>query len=72
MTPPYSSGMKTASTGPTPSAVAFLGYAVPPIVDSIWKSQRWSVTGKFIFDGVLYALVTAGSFAWLWPEIDVA
>lgn len=49
-------------------ASAILAYAASPIVDSIWKGQRWSTTGKFIFDGVLYALATAGTFGWLWPE----
>ena len=44
-----------------------LGYALPPIVDSIWKGIRWGITGRFIADGILYALVTAGVFAWQFP-----
>ncbi len=47
---------------------AILGYAASAMVDSIWKGQKWSITLKFIFDGVLYGLVTAGTFAWLWPD----
>ena len=47
--------------------VALLGYAIPKIDDSIWKAADWSVTIKFFFDGVLYSLVTAATFAWLWP-----
>ena len=46
---------------------ALMGYALGPIVDSIWKGVRFSVTAKFIFDGVVYGLVTAGTFGWLWP-----
>jgi hypothetical protein len=34
---------------------------------SIWFAQRWSVTLKSMFDGLVYALVTAGTFGWLWP-----
>ena len=34
--------------------------------DSIWKGQGWKITAKFIFDGVVYGLVTAGVFGWLW------
>jgi len=49
--------------------VAILGYAVSYIQDAIWKGQKWSTTLKFIFDGVVYALVTAGTFAWLWPKV---
>ncbi len=49
------------------ATAAILGYGATHIVDSIWKWQKWGITIKFIFDGVLYGLVTAGTFAWLWP-----
>jgi len=49
------------------STVALLGHAFTSVNDSIWKGVSWSVTGKFIFDGVLYALATGATFAWLWP-----
>jgi len=52
--------------------VAALGYAGNTMCESIWKGQRWSVTLKFIFDGVAYAAVTAGTFGWLWPEAVIA
>ena len=48
--------------------VAFLGYGVSNVTDSIWKGVRWSVTAKFLFDGLIYGLVTAGTFGWLWPS----
>lgn len=47
---------------------AVLGYAIGHFHDSIWKGQRWGVTGKFIFDGVVYGLLTAATFTWLWPD----
>ncbi len=47
---------------------AVLGYAVSHVPDSIWKGASWWTTTKFIFDGVLYGLVTAGTFGWLWPK----
>lgn len=46
---------------------AVLAYAVGHFHESIWKGVSWSTTGKFIFDGVVYGLVTAGTFGWLWP-----
>ncbi len=49
------------------ATAGLLGYAAPAMVDSIWKWQKWSITMKFIFDGVCYGLTTAGTFAWLWP-----
>lgn len=50
-------------------AIAILCYAVPYLENSIWKGQKWSVTFKFVFDGIIYGLVTAGTFSWLWPGI---
>ena len=49
------------------STVAFAGYAIGVINDTIWKAQRWRVTLTFVFDGTLYALATGAVFTWLWP-----
>ena len=49
-------------------STAILGYAFGDVCQSIWKAQSWSVTAKFIFDGVLYGLATGATFAWLWPK----
>lgn len=48
-------------------AVAFLGFAAGDLVDTIWKGQPWSTTIKGVFDGLIYSLLTAGVFGWLWP-----
>jgi hypothetical protein len=48
--------------------VAILAYAVGNLPATIWKGQKWSTTCKFIFEGVVYGLVTAGTFGWLWPD----
>ncbi len=48
-------------------ATAFLAYAGAEPVASIWKGVEWSTTLKHLLDGLIYALVTAGPFAWLWP-----
>jgi len=48
--------------------VAFMGYGVGQLQDSIWKGQTWGVTAKHVFDGLIYALLTAGTFGWLWPR----
>ena len=49
--------------------VAVLGYALTDIPNSIWKGASWSSTAKFIFDGIVYGLLTAGTFAWQWPAL---
>ena len=46
---------------------AFLGYGMYAIQDSIWKGQSWSVSFKYVFDGLLYALATGAVFGALWP-----
>ncbi len=48
--------------------VAFIAYGWGEITQSIWKGQSWIVTGKFLFDGLVYALVTAGVFGSMWPN----
>lgn len=52
-------------------AAAVLGYAIGHMHDSIWKGGDWSTTAKFIVDGVIYGLVTAGTFGWLWPAAEM-
>lgn len=48
--------------------VAFMGYGLGHFADSVWKGQTWGVTFKHMFDGLIYALLTAGTFGWLWPR----
>lgn len=47
---------------------AFLAYGLSCMVNSIWAAIPWSNTIRHMFDGLLYALVTAGVFGWLWPR----
>lgn len=49
------------------AVTAFLGYAAALWQMSIWYRRAWSTTFKATVDGVIYALVTAGTFVWLWP-----
>jgi hypothetical protein len=45
----------------------FVGYSLALLQNSIWYSRNWSATLKSMFDGLIYALFTAGIFGWLWP-----
>jgi hypothetical protein len=49
-------------------STAFMAYGIGRIVDSIWLGQPWSKTLGAVVDGLLYSLVTAGVFGWLWPR----
>jgi F0F1-type ATP synthase assembly protein I len=46
---------------------SFMAYSLAHLSDSIWKTKPWSMTLKHVFDGLVYALLTAGVFGWLWP-----
>lgn len=46
----------------------FLAYGLAHVSSGIWKGQTWSATIKEVFDGLVYGLVTAGTFGWLWPR----
>jgi hypothetical protein len=48
--------------------IAFLAYAAGQVPAAIWMGKPWSVAWKEILDGLLYGLVTAGVFGWLWPR----
>ena len=49
-------------------AAAFLSYSVALWQMSIWYKRAWSTTIKSTIDGLIYALLTAGTFGWLWPK----
>jgi hypothetical protein len=46
---------------------AFVGYSLALWQNTIWYSRNWKTTLKSNFDGLIYALLTAGIFGWLWP-----
>ena len=49
-------------------ATAFTGYALALYQLSIWFGRAWSTTLKSTVDGLIYAMLTAGIFGWLWPR----
>jgi hypothetical protein len=70
----YIAGRALASGAPYLSvfrfagATAFLGYSLALWPMSIWYKRAWSITIKATVDGLVYALLTAGVFGWLWPR----
>jgi hypothetical protein len=45
-----------------------LAFSFNSIADSIWYGKPWTVTFKTIIDGVIFGLLIAGTFGWLWPR----
>lgn len=47
---------------------AILAYGLAQIPNGIWGGHPWSAVTKNLVDGVVYGLLTAGTFGWLWPR----
>lgn len=47
---------------------AFAGYSLAIWQLHIWYHRAMSMTLKSAIDGLIYALLTAGTFGWLWPR----
>jgi hypothetical protein len=47
---------------------AFLGFAPALWQMSIWYRRSWGTTIRTTIDGLIYALLVAGTFGWLWPR----
>jgi hypothetical protein len=47
---------------------AFAGYSLALSQMSIWYDRPWMLTIKSSIDGLVYALITAETFALLWPR----
>lgn len=54
------------------SSVAFLAFGWGQVPFAIWYGHKWSTSAKFLLDALIYALIVAGVFAWLWPTVSVA
>jgi hypothetical protein len=50
------------------ATITFVAYAFGLAPESIWYHRRWSTTVKLMFDALIYALITALIFGWLWPK----
>jgi len=48
--------------------VAFVGYSLALWQMSIWYRRSWGTTIRSTIDGLVYGMLTAGVFGWLWPR----
>lgn len=47
--------------------VTWLAYGFGIFPEAIWFGRPWSSVIKQLIDSLIYALLTAGVFGWLWP-----
>lgn len=50
------------------AVVAVAGYSLALLQRPIWYGGNWCATLRSVFDGVVYGLLTAAIFGWLWPR----
>ena len=48
--------------------VSFIAYASALWQLSIWYRRSWGITFKATFDSLIYGVLTALTFAYLWPR----
>jgi hypothetical protein len=49
-------------------SAAFLAFGMGSLANVTWKNYPWSFVLKEVIDGLIYALLMAGTFGWLWPK----
>jgi|SRR5271167_490587 len=64
----YAAGRPYLSVFKFVGVTAFMAYGLGHPHQSIWYRQEWRTTGAYLIDGLIYALLTAGVFGWLWPR----
>jgi hypothetical protein len=50
------------------AVVGVLAYSAGQFTAAIWMGKPWKIAWKDAFDGLVYGLLTAGTFGWLWPR----
>lgn len=49
--------------------VSWLAYGWGSLSDAIWFGKPWGSVFKQMADSLVYAMLTAGTFGWLWPAM---
>jgi hypothetical protein len=48
--------------------IGFMTYGLAQIPTGIWGGAPWGNVFKHMVDGLIYGLLAAGTFGWLWPK----
>ena len=49
-------------------SATFMAYGLGTIPGAIWMGRPWRAVLKEAMDAAIFALLTAGTFGWLWPK----
>ncbi len=47
---------------------AFMAYSMALPQAAIWYKRNWRMTLVTMFDGLVFGMLTGGTFGWLWPH----
>jgi len=50
------------------AVISFMSYASGSVINAIWMGKLWAAVAMDALDALIYALLTAAAFAWLWPQ----
>ena len=63
----YGPGADPRYAGHLAGLITLLAYGAGSPQQSIWMGKPWSTTAKDLLDALIYGVVTAFAFTWLWP-----
>ena len=49
------------------AVTTFIAYSAGSVSDGIWMGRPWKAVSKDLLDALIFALVSAAIFAWMWP-----
>ena len=49
------------------ATLGFIAFGWGVIPYSIWYGHSWATAGRYLVDAIVYGLIVAGAFSWLWP-----
>ena len=70
----YIATLSIGAGAPYPPVFHFVGivssmaYGLALVELSIWFRRSWGTTFRSLLDSVIYGMLTAGTFGWLWPR----
>ena len=68
----YGPGADSHYAGHLAGLITLLAYGGGAPSQSIWMGKPWSTTAKDLLDALIYGVVTALAFWWLWPQAAAA
>lgn len=49
--------------------ISFITFGYGLIPESIWMGRPWATCLRYLLDALIYAVIVAATFAWLWPTV---